>query len=240
MKEHQDKPAASAASVEPGLQKQAAPPKPAAPTGHSAVSGALKSAAAACALPPRFADLWAGYPSGHPSSERWPDDVIERGVIVARKGELKYPDQCSLKVSAALHAAGVDMRGYAGAYTMLGGKKGALRAAELAAWLSKQAFCMGAAPELRATGADWQQKVAGKTGIIYFANYWRRAGETAPTGDHIDLWNRDSLSPSLESFFRFRLGIDHIANPLERLRGRPGNWYSNLDAATEIVMWQIA
>lgn len=209
-------------------------------TAEAALSIILNKTGTACAAPPRFADLWAGYPSGHPSSERWADDVVERGVLLGRKGDLKYPDQCSLKVSAALHAAGVDMRGYAGAYTMLDGKRGALRAAELAAWLGTQAFCQGAAPQLRATGANWQSQVAGKTGIIYFANYWRRAGETAPSGDHIDLWDGESLTPSIESFLRFKLGIDHIANPLERLHGRPGNWYSNLNAATEILMWQIA
>ncbi len=189
---------------------------------------------------PRFTELWSAYPGGHPSDERWPADVVEKGVLLARKGELKYPDQCSLKVSAALHGAGVDMRNYAGAYTMLGDKKGALRAAELAAWLGKQPFATSVAPVLKATGTDWQQHVAGKTGIIYFANYWRRAGETAPSGDHIDLWNGSTLTPSIESFMRFKLGIGQVANPLERLRGRPGNWYSNLDAATEILLWQIA
>jgi len=234
---HDNQPEHNNQARQPGESKDTAAAKQAS---APALSKVLKTAPAVCAVPPRFADLWAGYPSGHPSGEHWAEDLVERGVIVARKGDLKYPDQCSLKVSAALHAAGVDMRGYAGAYTMLDGKKGALRAAELAAWLDKQAFCAGAAPVLRATGGDWQDKVAGKTGIIYFANYWRRAGETAPSGDHIDLWNGASLTPSIESFFRFKLGIDHIANPLERLRGRPGNWYSNLDAATEILMWQIA
>lgn len=197
------------------------------------------SACGAATANPPFAAMWRGYPPGHPSSERWQQDVVEHGVLLARQGELKYPDQCAIKLSVALHAAGVDMQRFAGAATIVNGKRAALRAVELAAWLERQAFC-GLPVALRVTGGDWKEHIATRTGIIYFANYWRRSGESAPTGDHIDLWNRDTLAPSIESFFRFRLGIDHLPNPLDRLRGVPGNWYSNLDAATEILFWQVA
>ena len=188
---------------------------------------------------PRFADMWRGFPQGHPSDERWEKDIVEQGITLAHKGELKYPDQCAIKLCVALHAGGVDMQAYPGAATIIGGKRTGLRAAEVAAWLNTQAFC-GLPLALRVTGADWQTRIAGQTGIIYFANYWRRSGESKPTGDHIDLWNQSTLSPSLESFFRFRLGIDRIPNPFELLRGQQGNWYSNLDEATEIMFWQIA
>lgn len=198
----------------------------------------VKAAAPACATVPQFAAMWRGYPEGQPSDERWDDDVVAHGVLLAHKGDLKYPDQCAIKVSVALHAAGVDMQRYAGAATAIDGKRAALRAVELAAWLERQSFC-GLPLSLRVTGADWQERIAERTGIIYFANYWRRSGESKPSGDHIDLWNRSTLSPSLESFFRFRLGIERMPNPLDLLRGRPGNWYSNLDEATEILFWQI-
>jgi Type VI secretion system (T6SS), amidase effector protein 4 len=188
----------------------------------------------------RFAELWPAYPEGHPSEERYQEDVLDHGVVIARKGELKYPDQCAIKVSVALHRAGVDMADYRGASTLIDGKRAALRAAELAAWLDRQQFGGAAASSVHAAGAGWQARMAGRTGIIYFANYWRRAGESAPTGDHIDLWNRDTLTPSIESFLRFRLGIDHLPNPLARLRGASDNWYSRLDDATEVVLWEIA
>jgi hypothetical protein len=188
---------------------------------------------------PRFADMWRGFPEGHPSQERWERDIVEQGIVLARKGDLKYPDQCAIKLSVALHAGGVDMSAYPGAATMIAGKRAALRAAELAAWLNTQAFC-GLPLSLAVTGADWKEKIARRSGIIYFANYWRRSGESAPTGDHIDLWNQSTLSPSLQSFFRFRLGIERIPNPFELLRGQPGNWYSNLDEATEILLWELA
>lgn len=213
------------------------------PLNHARASAARPAPkAVVCAVDaalPQFGAMWRGYPEGHPSSERWAQDVIEQGIVLARKGELKYPDQCAIKLSVALHAGGVDMQAYPGAVTVIAGKRAGLRALELAAWLERQPFC-GAALSLRVTGANWQQQIAGKTGIIYFANYWRRSGESAPTGDHIDLWNEDTLSPSIESFFRFRLGIGRIRNPFDLLRGQPGNWYSNLDEATEIRLWPVA
>jgi hypothetical protein len=46
------------------------------------------------------------------------------------------------------------------------------------------------------TGATYETYVNGKTGIIYFEDYWKRAGETDETksGDHIDLWNKNELA----------------------------------------------
>jgi hypothetical protein len=188
----------------------------------------------------KFADIWAAYPGEHPSKERWPDDVIERGKVVAKKGELKYEDQCAIKVSVALHGVGVEMKSFNGANTRISEKKAALRAAELADWLKRLPFCGLPMNPTSVTGRDWQDRAKGKTGIIFFANYWRRSGESrAPSGDHIDLWNKSTLTPSFESFMRFRLGIGQIPNPIDRLRGRQGNWYSNLDEATEILLWEI-
>lgn len=211
----------------------------ASPTPSHATAGAPATPTPAAGLP-SFAELWAAYPEGHPSDERYAQDVLSDGVVIARQGELKYPDQCAIKVSVALHRAGVDMAGFRGASTMVDGRRAALRAAELAAWLDRQQLGGPDADPVRATGSNWQAQMAGRTGIIYFANYWRRAGETAPSGDHIDLWNRDTLTPSIESFLRFRLGIDHLPNPLARLRGQDGNWYSRLDDATEVILWPIA
>jgi hypothetical protein len=51
------------------------------------------------------------------------------------------------------------------------------------------------------------------------------------TGDHIDLWNKDTLSsPGLAgrvtSFFRFRMGLSRA-------------WYSDLGKSKEILFWEI-
>lgn len=179
------------------------------------------STAKAGAPLPCFAAMWRGYPEGHPSQARWQHDIVEQGVVLAHEGELKYPDQCVIKLSVALHAGGVDRQAYPGATTIIDGKRAGLGAAELAAWLERQAFC-GLPLSLRVTGADWKERIAGKTGISYFANYWRRGGEAGASGDHIDLWNKTTLSPSIESFFSFRLGIERIRNPFDLLRGQAG------------------
>ena len=127
------------------------------------------------------------------------------------------------------------MKSFKGATTDIGGKRAALRAAELAAWLNKMPFCGLPQRSESITGEKWQEKIKGRTGIIYFADYWTRDGETqAATGDHIDLWNKSTLTPSLESTLRFRLGIGRMPNIFG-----PGNWYSDLGKAKSILFWEI-
>ena len=43
---------------------------------------------------------------------------------------------------------------------------------------------------------EFKDKLAGRKGIIYFKDYWQRAGEEhrSRSGDHIDLWNGSSLT----------------------------------------------
>lgn len=174
--------------------------------------------------PVKFDTLWGAYPDGHPSQAK------------DANGELLYTNQCAIKVSVALHAAGVEMKSFTGAATLINGKRAALRAEELAAWLNKMPFC-GLPPKGESvTGADWKAKVKDRTGIISFADYWARSGESdaSGSGDHIDLWNKKTLTPSLQSTLRFRLGIGRIPN----LFGS-GNWYSNLDKSKNILFWEI-
>jgi hypothetical protein len=107
-------------------------------------------------------------------------------------------------------------------------------------WLELQPFAGLPKPE-NVTGADWQSKVKGRTGIIQFSRYWTREGEDSAnaSGGHIDLWNKDTLTPSTESFLRFRLGVPAIPNPLSWLRGRADNIYSDLGKSRKILFWEI-
>jgi hypothetical protein len=52
------------------------------------------------------------------------------------------------------------------------------------------------------------EKIAGRSGIIFLANYWQRGGEagTTRTGDHIDLWNGSRMTEYL-SWLRVHLGV---------------------------------
>jgi hypothetical protein len=162
----------------------------------------------------------AGYPSSKPYVDKSGDPP---------KG---FENQCAIKVSVALHAAGVDMKSFRGAAVTVDGKRLAIRAEELAAWLKTQHLIgLPLKPE-NVTGKEWQERIKGRRGIAFFANYWPREGERRPTGDHIDLWNGSRLTASgwdglAVSVMRFGLGYES------------GPGFKNLGDATSILFWEV-
>lgn len=112
----------------------------------------------------------------------------------------------------------------------------------LADWLKRRPF-PGCPPAQTIAQRPWVEGVKGRTGIVFFADYWRRRGEThgSGSGDHIDLWNKDTLTPSFQSFLRFRLGISQFPNlnPFSR-REDNQNWYSDLGQSRQILFWPIS
>jgi len=170
-----------------------------------------------------FDKLWQGYPSSKPYVDKSGDPP---------KG---FENQCAIKVSVALQAAGVDMKSFKGAAVAVDDRRLAIRAEELAAWLKTQHLIgLPLKPE-NVTGKEWQDKIKGRKGIVFFGNYWARAGESQHrTGDHIDLWNKSTLTPSWESFARFSIGMSSVRNPF-------GSevYMSSLDEAETILFWEI-
>jgi hypothetical protein len=172
-----------------------------------------------------FAKLWESYPSGHP--------YVDPKTGKPPKG---YENQCAIKVSMAIHGAGIEMKSFQGAVVMMDGLKTAVGATQLANWLKLQPFCgLPKAPE-NVTGPEWQDKIKGRTGIVYFENYWRRHGETsAPSGDHIDLWDGSRLTATGWSFFSTlgrRVGL--------REAGAGTDWgYSDAGKSTAILFWEV-
>jgi len=175
--------------------------------------------------PVKFADLWSAYPSSPP--------YLDPKTGKPPKG---YSNQCAIKVSAALHANGVEMKSFRGGNVKLNGKTAATGATELANWLKLQPFCgLPKAPE-DVTGKDWDKKIQGRTGIVYFENYWFRDGETKnPTGDHIDLWDGSGLTPNPANRLR-RFGISSIQWLPEALSQYN---FSDLGRSTKILFWEI-
>ena len=178
-----------------------------------------------------FQELWNNYPSGDPYDN--PD----------------YKDQCAIRMSVTFHRVGVEMKSFSqklvrplsGQPTIgriiLDGKATATRADELSEWLKLRPFAGLPLPE-NVTGADWESKVKGRTGIIAFRNYWARSlKEKDPSGGHIDLWNGNRLTISsgegLLGVFGRGIGV-HSAH-------FPGTTYgySDLRKATEILFWEI-
>ncbi|WP_419686755.1 type VI secretion system amidase effector protein Tae4 [Burkholderia theae] len=178
-----------------------------------------------------FQELWNAYPKKDPY-----DDPT---------GE--YENQCAIRMSVTFHGVGSDMKSFSqhvlqpmpGKRTLgrliLGGKATATRAYELAEWLKLRPFLGLGNPE-NITGPDWQTKIKNRTGIIYFFGYWRQDGDSADalSGGHIDLWNKDTLTPSVVSFLRFRIGMSQFRNPLTN-----GNWFSDLANSKEILFWEV-
>ncbi|MCX5541828.1 type VI secretion system amidase effector protein Tae4 [Paraburkholderia sp. CNPSo 3076] len=170
-----------------------------------------------------FQELWSAYPD-----EEDPFRDSKTGEVPP------YADnQCAIRLSIALHNVGVEMKSFRGeGQIRIDGKRTALRASEMAHWLNLKPFAGLPTPE-DITGSDWQEKIRGRTGIVFFSGYWARKtdknGQT--TGDHIDLWNGKKLtSPGMEgrvnSFMRFTLGVSSA-------------WYADLGKAKKILFWEI-
>ena len=169
----------------------------------------------------QFTALWDSYPGDQP--------YVDPRTGKAPEG---YENQCAIKVSVALHGVRIKLDGFNGAAVTINGNKIAIRAQELAAWLKAQRIEGIAAPPQTVTGPDWQAKIKGRTGIVYFADYWTRGNEKVPSGDHIDLWNgsrltASGLSGAAVTFLRFGLGIASL----------PG--FSDLGKAKTIWFWEV-
>lgn len=175
--------------------------------------------------PVTFAKLWESYPSGHPYTDP-----------KTGKPPPGYENQCAIKVSAAIHGAGIEMKSFKGASVTLNNLKTAVVATQLAEWLKLQPFCgLPKEPE-NITGKEWEGKIKGRSGIIYFEDYWHRQGETkTATGDHIDLWNGSRLTANAANNVR-RIGINSIQWlpwPFTDLN------FSDLSGSKKILFWEV-
>ena len=170
-----------------------------------------------------FQELWEAYPD------------IEDPFVDPQTG--KKPawadNQCAIRLSITMHNVGIEMKSFRGeGQFRMAGMRTALRAREMADWLKLRPF--GGLPlPATVTGADWQDRIKGRTGIIYFSGYWARDTDShgQTTGDHIDLWNKNTLtSPGIggriDSFLRFRAGLSRA-------------WYSDLAKSKQILFWEI-
>jgi Type VI secretion system (T6SS), amidase effector protein 4 len=174
-----------------------------------------------------FKQLWDNYVTGNPLPD--PTHIFE--------------NQCAIRMSATLHKVGIQMKSFSQKVikpaagqkeigrALLNGLPVATRASEMAQWLRLKPFCgLPSKPE-DITGHDWQDKVKGRTGIIMFDGYWHVEGQAANvlTGGHIDLWNKDRLTPGWASFVRFTLGFNS-ARVFD---------LSDLGNAKQILFWAV-
>jgi hypothetical protein len=180
-----------------------------------------------------FQELWDNYPLGDPY-----DDPT---------GE--YKNQCAIRMSVTFHRNGSEMKSFSqklvkpmpGKPTLgrilLHGKATATRAYELAEWLKLRPFA-GLPDAEDITGEDWESKVKGRTGIIFFYGYWRQEGDSPDnlSGGHIDLWNgaRLTISGPIDSIATFsrRFGLNSFASNFPF-------GFSDLRQSKKILFWSI-
>jgi hypothetical protein len=176
-----------------------------------------------------FPELWTAYPKSEP-------------CIDPSTGKPAFEDECAIRLGTCLANVGIANKSFKGEKCWFHGHPPShmLRAKELAEWLRRRPFAGCPLPQT-VTGKDWQTAVKGRTGIIFFGSYWRRSlKEKDPTGDHIDLWNGERLTPGTQTTLRFDVGIPKIWNPLSIIGVGPENLFSNLADAKQILFWEIA
>ncbi|MBN6074009.1 hypothetical protein HYE60_01825 [Aggregatibacter actinomycetemcomitans] len=171
--------------------------------------------------PLTFKELWDSYPSSSP-------------VHKDANGEDFFNDHCAINVSDAFLNLGIQMKSFKGKRCYGSCKhdnKHALVAQELADWIKLKPF-PGCPTAQVYTGETFEENIKGKTGIVFFKDYWPRDpnNKSIRTGDHIDLWNEDELASRGYIETQFRLAFPDFLDYIG---------YSSLMKSKEVLFWEI-
>ncbi|PZN83278.1 MAG: hypothetical protein DM484_04815 [Candidatus Methylumidiphilus alinenensis] len=125
---------------------------------------------------PAFKTLWSNHPN-----IKGDTPVLDKKV---------YENQCAINMGAAWLRSGMTISGYTGALSWEKDKpKYPIRAQELANWFASPYSHLPFKVQ-KFGGKEVFEKISGKTGIIFFHDYWGPGNQ----GDHIDLWNGSRLT----------------------------------------------
>jgi hypothetical protein len=135
-------------------------------------------------------------------------------------------DRCAIRMAIALDKSGVSFAGYPGRKRP---PCGIVRAQELADWLAGAKRFAGQGKQEKMAGSDWQGRVKGRSGMIFFKDYWKRDsdGRNVTTGDHIDLWTGWKLTTWWSPI---RLYVPFM---------RRTRWYSDLNRSKAVWFWEV-
>lgn len=137
-----------------------------------------------------FKKLWDNFPG---------KDRIKTDCTNKQKDSNKaFSNYCAILLSESFIKAGVDISSFKGTRCWShSGKKHMLLAHDFAVSLEKNTP-PGFAKKQKIAPATFQKDLEGRTGVIYFKDYWQRGKEsfTARSGDHIDLWNKNEITSS--------------------------------------------
>ncbi len=140
-----------------------------------------------------FAKLWVSHPLNN--SETAPARMLkdtEFGGKIIPKGAPSFANQCAIRMAVALREAGISLSQIGNprvSWFHSKDKMFVLVAQELANGLKPGRIPGLGTLEKVKDPKNFHNELYGRKGIIFFKDYWRRTGQTQPTGDHIDVWN---------------------------------------------------
>jgi RHS repeat-associated protein len=170
----------------------------------------------------KFNNLWEKYP-GHHIDHKNPKTDKEQ-----------YDNQCAIELSESLLKNGVSLKNFSGGTCSNCSveQKHALVAQQLATFLLNKIKFSGTEP-VYLTGKNYEDYVDGKTGIIFFKDYWHRDSDAkgGRTGDHIDLWNKNELGSVGWGMTWLRQSLPTVTEYLLRT--------SDLTKSKQVIFWEI-
>ncbi len=141
-------------------------------------------------------------------------------------GSTPFGNYCAILLSEALMKSGISTQGAkvkkCWSHSCM---KHILLAEEMANWLRTSHFSWLGKLE-KISPKSFQNDLDGRTGIIFFKDYWQRGSESFDnrSGDHIDLWRNDEIT-----------GTSMFVRSILEFFGR----VSDLNASYEIWFWEI-
>lgn len=199
-----------------------------------------RGSVAACSMvgivPITFKELWDNY-----YGDKTPPYTVN-GKIPD-----EFENQCAIRMSVTFHRTGIKMTSFSEKLIkpekneatigrlLLKGLPTSTRANEFSQWLQTRPVC-GIGPAEDITGKDWQKKIKGRTGIVYFGDFWQRDGleelRDIASGGHIDLWNNFRLTSNWTTVPRFFFGINRMNMP-------GGYIYTDYANAKRILFFEV-
>ncbi len=177
-----------------------------------------------------FKQLWNNHPT-----------ITGNDNPCAANGKVNFPNQCAIRVGVALAKCGVKTFHIPGATPCWHGHAKSeghiIRAEELANGLNKYPIS-GIQNVIKVTPDDLAKELSGKTGIIFFKDYWQRTVNSKKeafhnrSGDHIDLWVGSKIT-DWRSWARIHVRIGGIG-----LHTFVPGW-SDLEDSKSVWFWRV-
>lgn len=137
-----------------------------------------------------FQTLWKNFPEK--------ESIKVKCTNKQKDSNKPFSDYCAIMLSECFIKSGIDLSLLnAKRCWSHSGKKHLLLAEEFANALRTNTP-QGLSKAIKVPPGSFQSMLKGKTGVIFFKDYWQRGNESYEnrSGDHIDLWNKNEITGS--------------------------------------------